>query len=595
VKRPNSKKRWAADENLLTLPDSAGQAIVQSGAVLSCPLLGTDQFIKFCRDRDLPINRDRLIRFERLGLFAPIFRVRTPDQNTQPFYIPVREGNDWFSKKWARDTTGIHRDYEVPDENDRTQEGYYSIFQINHLHIVLQGMTLQVQLDAYLDHKEVEIVKWQKHGEGWIQYAEQCLEKLRVHEYRQAVALLCQHISNRYYPQTQGDQRTIQMSHGCYSDNWITVFAHDWSWHEEIRNWDPQKVARLFNLTPEKLRHAYNGLSVSQAHCDPLERWYQLTQFISVNQRKNLKRDALRAETLRSGAHMLRLFYKDLYGTELPHPNEVTGTVITHIPELAVRKDPRRYLEFVVNRFGINPQPKVLLILEGQSEEIAVEKIFENYFGVHPGKFGMEIIVLGGVDVATGTKKDDRFRAIFRLMDYLHHHQTVTFLILDNENYAKKLKHEAQKAKSIHSDNRYVTRPEYLRIWKDSFEFDNFSCSEIASAMTKLSKGHASFNHNELAICKKNSNPGICLKNLYQQKANYGLQKVKLAELLVELMLSSSSRRKVENRPIIKVLKRVASLASRNPLPTMHETWEKNQASKHLGKKRKQVMSRQQR
>ncbi len=44
--------------------------------------------------------------------------------------------------------------------------------------------------------------------------------------------------------------------------------------------------------------------------------------------------------------------------------------------------------------------------------------------------------------------------------------------------------------------------------------------------------------------------------------------------------------RRIESRPIIKVLERVARLAARNPLPTMYETWEKNQASKYLGKKR---------
>lgn len=235
--------------------------------------------------------------------------------------------------------------------------------------------------------------------------------------YRRSVALLCQYISNRYYPLTQGDQRTIRVTKSNYSDRWISVYAHDWHWHEEVRGWDPQTAAHLFELTPEKLRHAYEGLAIEQEHCDPLEHWYQLTQFVSVRERMKLKQAALRAETIRSVAHMLRLFYKDLYGDELPHPNEITGSTITHIPELTVRKDSRRYLEFVVNRFGINPQPKLSLILEGQSEEIAVVKIFERYLGAHPGKFGIEIIVLGGVDVATGTKKDDRFRAIFRLMD----------------------------------------------------------------------------------------------------------------------------------------------------------------------------------
>ncbi len=585
--KSRAKKEDAVDDKLLTLPVNVGRAIVEAGAVIACPLLGTDRFIKFCRERGLSIDRERLLRLERLGLFAPVFRIRTPKKDTSPFYIPARKGNNWFTKKWARDTTGIPPAYEVPDHKDRTQEGYFSAFQIDYLHIVLQEMTLQVQLDSYLDRNGEQSIDWQNNGDSWMQYAGSCLESLRAHEHRRSVALLCQFISNRYFPNTQGDQRMIQVGGGHYSDQWISVNGFDWNWYKDVNNWKPQTAERLFDLTRDKLHHAYNGLAVAQAHCDPLERWYQLTQFVAVGERKKLKGDALRAETLRAGAHMLRLLYKDLYDDDLPNPNEVTGTIITHIPELPVRQDPRRYLEFVVNRFGLNPQPKLSLIVEGQSEEVAVQKIFEKYFGAHPGKYGIEIIVLGSVDVATGSKKEDRFRAILRLIDYLHHHQTITFLILDNENYAERLKRESRKSKSIHSKQRYVTRPEYIRIWKDALEFDNFSCSEIAAAMNELVQGYASFTSAEVAACKKDPNPGSSLQKLYQKKAQYGLQKIKLNEILIEHMMSPHSRRRIENRPIIKVLERVARLAARNPLPTMYETWEKNQASKYLGKKRK--------
>ena len=584
-----AKKNAADSDNLLTIPVNAGRAIVEIGAVIACPLLGSDRFVAYCRERGLSIDRDRLLRLERLGLFAPVFRVRTPQKDAQPFYIPMRKGNNWFSKRWAWDTTGIPSCYEVPDHQDRTQEGYYSIFQIDYLHVVLQQMTLHVQLDSYLDRNKENGIDWLKKGESWMENAEGSLERLRTHEYRRSRALLCQYISNCYYPKTQGDQRTIQVGGGSFSDQWISVNGLDWNWYEEVRGWNPQTVEHLFDLTPEKLRHAYDGLAVAQEHCDPLEHWYQLTQFVSVRERARLKGDALRAETLRSGAHMLRLLHKDLYGEELPHPNEVTGMIFTHMPELVIRQDARRYLEFVVNRFGLNPQPRLALIVEGESEDVAVRKIFEEYFGTHPGIYGIEIIVLGSVDTATGSKREDRFRAILRLIDYLHHHQTITFIILDNENYAKKLKQEARKAKSIHSDQRHITRPEYIRIWKDAFEFDNFTCTEIAVAMSELAQGYATFTSAEVTACKTNPNPGSCLQKLYEEKAHYGLQKIRLSKNLVEHMMSPGSRRKIENRPIIQVLKRVAQLAAQNPLPTMLEIWEKNQASKYLGKKRKLV------
>ncbi|MBI4005304.1 MAG: hypothetical protein HY356_01440 [Gammaproteobacteria bacterium] len=572
-------------ENLLSIPTNAGRAIIEMGTVIACPLLGTDRFVQFCNDLGLSINRERLLRLERLKLFAPVFRVLTPVEDVPSFSIPLREGINWFEKGWAWDTTGVESTYQVPDQQDQTQEGYYSIFQLDYLQIVLASLTFNVQMDNYLDRTSTEDINWNKNGKRWLQLFLKHAESLRTHEYRRSKGLLCQFISNRYYPQTQGDKRTIQVpfSSPHYSDQWISVYASDWDWYKVAQDWDPCVIERLFQLTPEKLRHAYEGMAITQAHYDPLERWYQLTQFVSVHERKNLKKDALLAETLRSGAYMLRLLYKDLYKEELPHLNEVAGTIITHFPELEVRKDTRRYLEFVVNRFGLNPQPKVTLIVEGASEEIAIKKIFEEYFGTHHGKYWVEIIVLGGVDAATGTK-EDRFRAIIRLIDYLHYHQTITFLILDNERYAKRLKEKAKRARSIHHNWRYVTRPEYIKIWRSSFEFENFSCVEIATALNEMVPANIRFSRKEISSCKRSPNPGACLKDLYYRKASENIKKTKLSEILVKHMLLATQRRKIEGRPIIKVLERIVRLATRNPFPMRQEDWERNQASKYLGK-----------
>ena len=85
------KNKKTDSEKLLTIPARAGRAIVESGAVLACPLLGTDGFVKFCSSRGLPIDRERLIRLERLGLFSPVFRVRTPRSKAEQFQIPLRQ------------------------------------------------------------------------------------------------------------------------------------------------------------------------------------------------------------------------------------------------------------------------------------------------------------------------------------------------------------------------------------------------------------------------------------------------------------------------------------------------------------------------
>lgn len=572
--------------NLLTVPKKAGRAIVEDGALLACPLLDIDRFTRFCAHRGMAISRGRLLRLERLGLFAPVFRVRTPRKQTAPFNIPPRKGNNWFTKRWAHDTTTVPQSHDVPSETDRTCEGYYSVFQVDHLHIVLAGLSLNVHLDSYLDRDPDEPTDWRKAGSRWMRHAETRAVGLRGHQHRRAVALLCQHVSNRYFPETQTDMRTMQIRPTMFSDAWITVYCRDWDWHREARRWDPKKTETLYELTPEKLSHAYRGLAMDQARCDPIEHWYQLTQFISVQEREKLKGDALRAATVRDGAQMLRLLHRDLYGEDLPHPNEVTKTIFHHVPELDVRKDTRRYLEFVANRFGVNPQPRLSLLVEGASEEAAVTRIFEACYGAHPGRYGIEIVPLGGVSVATGNRKDDRFSAIIRLIDYLHHHQTFAFLILDNEGYARKLEKALRDRRSIHGDRRYVTRREYIRLWKESFELDNFSCTEIASALTKLAPGTAAFDVRDVAGARRASHPGSALKALYRRKAKDELDKVRLAETLVDIMMSPRSRRKIENRPIVKVLNRVGLLAARNHLPTTQHDRNVTQVSRFLDRTR---------
>ena len=546
--------------NPLTIPHNIGRTIVEDGAMLCCRVLGTNRFVQFCRDRGITgadrgitIDCPRLIRLERLGLFAPVFRVRTPQEPTSPFCIPPSEDNNWFTKGWAEDTTAVPSKHGVPDPKDQDCEGYYSIFQIDYLYLVLSTFTFSVQLDYYLDRSTGKPINWQKQGNQRIQIAEKIAIVLRKGQHPRAVALLCQHISNRYFPHTQTNMRTMEIGYGLFNDTWISSGLYNWDWRREVQRWDPKRIETLYSLTPEKLSHAYKGLAMSQASCDPIERWYEFTQFISVDMRKRLRGAALRSETIRNGAQMLRLLYKDLCGDDLPHPNEVSRTVFMHLPELNVRKDTRRHLEFVANRFGVNPQPLLCLFVEGQTEEFVVTRIFEKYYGLHPGKYGIEIICLGGVDNATGNDKD-HFGGIIRLIDYLHHHQTLSFLILDNENHAKKFEEKLLKARSIHNNKRFVTRQESIKILENSFEFDNFSCDEIAVALTKLAQSHAIFSGDDIASVKEDRNPGSALKKLYKRKTNYELNKIKLAEILVDMIETSKSIQKIEDRPIIKIL-----------------------------------------
>lgn len=576
-----------AEDRLIAMPAGAGRILLERGGIRVCALLKADNFAKFCTERGLRVSAERLLRLERLGLFSPLVRLRMPDVECPPLRLPL-EDDEWFARGWAIDTAS-GGEHWVPDKQNDESEAYYSRFQIASLNFVLSEHDLTMQLEDFLYAPKFDARAWSRVGRQLFKIYEARSRTEGTHLFRPTIDALCQYISDRYYPQTRTNMRTLSVPVGGFSsDEWTITNNREWEWEAYARLWNPKEAEETFSLTPAKLKHAFKALASQQSQIDPLSDWYKLVQFISPRERDRLKGPALAAETMRSGALMLRHLYKDLYGEELKHPNEIYRTIITHVPELDTRADIRQYLEFVANKYDLNPRPKLTLFLEGQSEEVVVKAIFERYFGASIGTHAIELIVLGGVDNATGNK-DDRFRAILRLVDYLHHHQTFTFLILDNENSVAKLKMAARKAKSTLHSKRFVTRPEYLKVWRTSFEFDNFSATEIAAALSRLAGSNSQFSSADVAVCKQDRLPGASLTALYRERTGHGLNKVDLARELTECMFDASSRRAIGNRPLIRVLERVVKLAALNPFPTMAESWEYNQTSSYLGKVRGRI------
>jgi len=562
----------------LKIPQNVGQTIVEGGAMFCCMLMNTKKFIKFCRDCGIRISHQRLLRLEQLGVFAPLFRVQAPKESVNPFHIPPGTSDNWFTKGWAIDTSAVPSNHIIPDRADKRCEGYYSMFQIYHLNVVLSILNIPFDLESFIDWPESQSINGE---EKMVQLAENGVQSLKNHLNFRIISLLCQHISNRYFPETQTDMRMINIpsTNRYYSDAWISVNLSIENCRHEVKHWNFQEIKTLYNITSKNLREAYETLSVTQAKLDPIERWHELTQFIAVDSRKELKGAALLSENMRYGAQMLRLFYKDLYGSDLPHHNEVSKSIFIHLPEMSVHKDRRCHLEAIANRFNVNPQPRLCLFVEGQTEKTAIEYIFEKYYKTHHGKYGIEIICLNGVNNATGGKRD-RFGGIIRLIDHLHEHQTVAFLILDNENRAKTLQKRLHTENSIHNPRRRVTQKELIEILDNSFEFDNFSRNEIAVALTELAPDNITFSEEDITHPEESLNHGFSLGSVYKKKTNYGLNKIKLAKILIDKALISGS---IANTKIIRILNKVQKIVSNNYLTVCQEMRETNLNSGYYG------------
>lgn len=570
------------EDDALLLSENSGLLLLQSDSLMTVSFRDAADFSKYCRERGVYVSVERLNRLERLGVFRPLFRVFHRDGLDRRLRFPNGNIADWISADAIVETYDPAIQYEVPPCGSIDSIAYYSVFQIDHLDKVLAELQLIVHLDSIADESEVDI-DWASQAEAWHERARQSTERIRTGVSWRPIPVLCQYISNRYYPQTQTNQRTISVRSSSSFGGWLEINGHDWDWETYARNYDPREVEARFGLSADILERAYKNIGGSAAYGDPLEKWAPLVEFVSVDKKRKLKGKALLAQSLREAANMLRFLYKDLYGDELPPTHEIFGQVINHFPELEARDDARRHLEFVVNQYDLNPQPKLVLFVEGESEIVLINMIFEMYYGFHPGKLGIELVNLKGINNATGNKRADRFRAIFRLVDYLHHHQTLTFLILDNENHAEKLKREAKNAKSLHGRDRLAVPSDHIKLWRVALEFDNFSDTEIASAMSEISGGSRRFASSDVKAARTSEAPGQALSELYELKTEHSLEKPKLARALAIRLIDPKSRRLPQNRPIVRILDVVREKAALNPFPTRQKTWESNQSFHWLG------------
>lgn len=587
--------------------------IVENEAFIVCPLLTVDRFIKYCKERGVKTSKDQLERFEGLGLFFPVARVRYPTVKKKVEYFgdgnryrdlgPLEEGEEWsgeileqygsfaFTKEYAQPwmdagllwepNSEAFQPWETfkDEDGEKRIESFYSIFQCYPLSALIKGLSLEVRAERWVSYGETEIDRFNKNTSD---LAERLVSACREDGARGTkVARLCQVLSNRYFPSTQTDRRTLRLSHsGSY---------RDWDWHEYIRQWDAQKVLEELELSTDELKRLQEVTALGAKHLDPLEKWYALVSFVSVEQKRRLKDGALLAQSLYSMEHMLRLFYEELTGETLPQPDESMGFTADRLYGEGVSQDELEYMELLTNRYHLNPRPKLLLVVEGEGEEEQFPRVMEELFGVRLPQVGIEVLNIGGIGGFTGDKKRDKRGALERLIDDYHARQTFVFVILDNEDRAEQVKERLVKRRSLHYPKRTVTNEEYVYLWEKSVEFDNFSYEEIARAMTGLCGEQYSFEAAEVADCEQRfGRDGDPLSKLYKEKLEYGMPKPELLKILCDAVLAAPDAEFVEEgtpkRPMVGVLQRVYDLARMNHQAVTRDIQRFNQGSGFLGR-----------
>lgn len=582
--------------------------LIENESFIAVRLVDADDFVRYCTDRGIKTSKDQLERLEKSGLFYPIARYQRPAIKTKIRYVDEGKSYQWFGvlqegEEWDGDLQDAYADFiqkkdyvknwfergifwepstrpfqpwaTFYDKGSHTNVtvSLYSIFQCITLYNLLKATSITIEEFSWITKNEEDIKTWVRNvSEG----AQQSILRYREDRYRyEQVAVICQILSNRYYPWTRTDGRTLRLSGYYEIEDWV----------EYQRNWNANAVYERLDLTLDELENLHRTVALMARAADPLENWYDLVSFVAVEQKDRLKNGALFAQTLYSMEYMLRLFYKDIGDKELNPPNRLRGEPRENRAD-AIEEGELQRLEFLTNQYNLNPRPKMILVVEGVGEKEQYPRLIEELWRLVLLRMGVFVMNLQGVDNFTGGRRKDKYGALEKLIDYYHFQQTLVFVILDQESRVHHVRESLIGKPSTFYPQRFTTRGEYIHLWNSSVEFDNFCAAEIAQAMTEVAKGLYVFQAQEIEDYRIRYN-GDPLSKLYKEKLDHGLRKPDLLQVLFGYAIESDEMECEDGvkrtRPIVEVLNRVITLASQNHQPVSYELWKQNQESGFFG------------
>jgi hypothetical protein len=573
--------------------------LIGHGHFFQKTFLNADDFIKYCKARSIDVSLEKLERLEETGVFLPMLRVRWPkikiktvvrtDGETYEDIGPLQNDEQWDGQIREEKAAVIWWDAELmnsliedgfiwmptmaqfkPWTDYKDEEGwwdvesYYSVYQTLPLFKFMESTSLTLGMERIASWTADDAIKW---FQTWEPHAKRIVEMSAdgTSAFDEA-AKLCQVLSARYLPYAQMDGILITVPHPEF-----------FNWDKFRLNWDAKKFLSEVDAPNALIADRWQTLSIQAQHVDPLNNWKDFVDFIRRDKKDRLKDRALLAQTWWAMERMLNLFHEDLTG-EKRYEFEASPEDKELFFGKGVPKNDLKFLEFLSNQYGVNPRPKLILVVEGDGEEEEVPRIAEEVLPPSLPRVRIGVMNIKGIG---------ELPKLERLIDHYHSLQTIVFVVLDNENNAKSRKQKLVNAVSKWTPNRTVTKDEYIHLWDKNIEFDNFTDQEIADAMTKTSNARFLFTKEQIAECRSKFGHGRDpLSALYNQTFDYDLPKREMLKHLFDIAIVSPQMSVDHSsvvRPIIDVIIKIKRLAFMNHQPSDLESWEETQGSNWLG------------
>lgn len=246
-------------------------------------------------------------------------------------------------------------------------------------------------------------------------------------------------------------------------------------------------------------------------------------------------------------------------------------------------------LYYLSNRFGLDYQPRVVLFVEGKTEEIILPKIFKWYY-THPENIGIKIINVKGVSkyfdgMITLKDKNNKYKkkAISNFMNLISYNlsqwQIIPIFIGDNENNIKDMLNSGLSIE--YNFHKYPLPNRWKKIWRKDLELDNFTNEEIARAISEVIEKNIT--SQDMKNVRQN-NMGI---SKVDESVKAPGNKIKIAEKLFDNLFNSyksDKNKDILERPIFKILEDIIDIANLNhqPVDRNIELYNKKQIEKWL-------------
>jgi len=402
--------------------------------------------------------------------------------------------------------------------------------------------------------------------------------------------------------------QTVYLPYLKSGGNTIQISGNEKKWQELRRNFKLDEVLNKLDLKIEDIAVWYKNFSDEAQKILGIERddWMQLWKNVTWEKKDNLDGDIRLGIDYLQWSVMTKEIIEDYLQREILDIDEISN--ISHDDILkfdsenmekhggllrAIRnkrysdKDKNYYhdhykrLFYLSNNFGISYQPRVMVFVEGKTEEEIFSDIFEWYIGTKPENLGIEFVNIEGISLFFGQKvciKDASGKYLKGFISNLNHlisynlnkWQIIPFFIGDNENNINFL---LQNGISISfCQNPYPFPKEWQYIWgiansdkpfkgKD-FEMANFSDDEIAEVLSEV-----------LAKQIKNSdvrNQRDQSNGIKQVDFDVENSKVNIGKKLINSLLDkykNTGEKTIFERPIFKLMIEIANLANLNHPP----------------------------